>query len=74
MGLNPHAGDKGYIGDEEENIIDTVDETFVESSCDCSVCSNVNKYKKQWETWTPTNNVETIFDNSIINIDKQFNL
>ena len=26
MGLNPHAGDKGYIGDEEENIIfDAID-------------------------------------------------
>ena len=28
LGLNPHAGDKGYIGDEEENIIRPVVKDF----------------------------------------------
>ena len=55
--------------DEEED-----EEEFIESTCNCDICSQMNKYNNIWKHWKPTNKIEEILYNGIIKIDNNFNL
>ena len=50
------------------------DEEFIESTCNCDICSQMNKYNNIWKHWKPTNKIEEILYNGIIKIDNNFNL
>ena len=49
-------------------------EEFVESTCNCDICIQMNKYNNIWKDWKPTNKIEEILYNGIIKIDNDFNL
>lgn len=63
--------------EEDENNKDySTEETeeFIESTCNCIICSQINKYKILWNEWKPSNKIEEILYNGIIKIDNNFNL
>ncbi len=70
--------------DEEDDEIDekkmndnySTEETeeFVESTCNCDICIQMNKYNNIWKDWKPTNKIEEILYNGIVKIDNDFNL
>ena len=48
--------------------------TVRKSVCNCSICTEINNYTDNWDSWKPTNNIEEILYNGIQKIDSQFNL
>ena len=58
----------------DESFISEETEEFVESTCDCNICKQINKYNNIWKDWKPTNKIEEILYNGIIKIDNDFNL
>ena len=66
-----------YIENSEknkDNYITNETEEFKKSVCNCSICTEINNYSDNWDSWKPTNNIETILYNGIQKIDSQFNL
>ena len=61
---------------DDEDTLNITEETeeYCISTCDCSICLEVNKYNELWKTWQPTNNIEQILYDGIKKIDTQFNL
>ena len=60
--------------EEDENLISEETEEFVESTCDCDICKQINKYNDTWKDWKPTNKIEEILYDGIIKIDNDLNL
>ena len=58
----------------DENPITEETEEFVESTCDCDICKQINKYNNIWKDWKPTNKIEKILYDGIIKIDNDFDL
>ena len=58
----------------DENLITEETEEFVESTCDCDICKQINKYNNIWKDWKPTNKIEEILYDGIIKIDNDFGL
>lgn len=58
----------------DESLISEEEEEFVESTCDCDICKQINKYNNTWKDWKPTNKIEEILYDGIIKIDNDFNL
>jgi len=58
----------------DENPITEETEEFVESTCDCDICKQINKYNNIWKDWKPTNKIEKILYDGIIKIDNDFGL
>lgn len=58
--------DDEYLTDETE--------TWTKSTCECKICTEINKYKIQWKSWKPTNKIEQILYNGIIKIEDEFDL
>jgi len=45
-------------------------EPYCYSTCNCSVCANINHYSIQWNTWTPSNEIELLLYNAIKKIEQ----
>jgi hypothetical protein len=58
----------------DENTITEETEEFVESTCECDICKQINKYNNIWKDWKPTNKIEKILYDGIIKIDNDFDL
>ena len=58
----------------KDNYITNDTEEFKKSVCNCSICTEINNYTDNWDSWKPTNNIETILYNGIQKIDSEFNL
>ena len=56
------------------NLITEETEEFVESTCSCDICKQINKYNTIWKDWKPSNKIEEILYDGIIKIDNDFNL
>ena len=61
---------------ENDFIIDDEDmqEEWVACKSDDEICAEMNLYNKKFDSFEPSNNFEKLIYNSILNIDKQFNL
>ena len=58
----------------DEDHISEEAEEFIESTCDCDICKQMNKYNNIWKDWKPTNKIEEILYNGIVKIDNDFDL
>ena len=61
---------------EDDFIVDDEDiqEEWIECKSDDQICLEMNFYYKKFDSFEPSNNFEKLVYNSIVNIDKQFNL
>ena len=60
---------------EDDFIIDDEDiHEWIECKSDDQICLEMNIYYKKFDSFEPSNNFEKLVYNSILNIDKQFNL
>jgi hypothetical protein len=61
---------------EDDFIIDDEDmqEEWVVCNSDDEICVEMNFYNEKFDSFEPSNNFEKLVYNSILNIDKQFNL
>ena len=77
--LNNSDSEDDEEEDEEDekkdcNLITEETEEFVESTCSCDICKQINKYNTIWKDWKPSNKIEEILYDGIIKIDNDFNL
>ena len=72
--------DEEYDEDEQneeknkDNYITNDTEEFKKSICNWSICTEINNYTDNWDSWKPTNNIEEILYNGIQKIDSQYNI
>ena len=77
--LNNSDSEDDEEEDEEDekkdcNLITEETEEFIESTCSCDICKQINKYNTIWKDWKPSNKIEEILYDGIIKIDNDFNL
>ncbi len=41
------------------------DDEFEESTCECEMCTKMNKYHREWNDWNPTDELECMFKNAV---------
>ena len=72
-----YFGEEGDEGEEKDELDDspfmTEDEldTFTKSSCECDHCQKINVVMLNWDSWTPSTDLEKILKKNIDAIDTQ---